>query len=274
MSDNGNRRFWRHTWSENAFLLGFVLGLGACAGDLPEVELGPVPDIAKGISKEGAEIHDPWEKMNRGTFWFNLQVDKYFLRPVAVGYKFVLPGQVQNSVGNMLDNASSPVTFANDLLQGEFKRSGVTLGRLFANSTAGIGGLFDVAGRIGLPKHTSDFGQTLAVWGAGEGPYLMLPLLGPSNLRDSIGGTVDVFFDPLTYVYFFNDIEYGSAAQRTLSATNFRAVNMEQIDELQATSIDFYATVRSAYQQARQKHIYGDSTVNADFNEDAFDEFE
>jgi len=255
-------------------MLGLVFGLGACAGDLPEVEPGAVPDIAKQASDEVAEIHDPWEGMNRRVFWFNLKADKYVLRPAATGYDYVLPGKVQNSIHNLLENASSPVTFANDLLQGEFKQSGVTLGRLIANSTVGVGGLFEVADHIGLPKHKSDFGQTLALWGASQGPYMMLPLLGPSNVRDGFGSSVDVFLDPLTYVYFFHDIDYGGVAQRTLSAIDFRAANMAQIDELQATSVDYYATVRSAYQQARQKHIYGESTSDADFNDDAFDDFD
>lgn len=248
--------------------LGFVLA--SCAGKLPKVEPGAVPDEAPVQEISSSEVQDPWESMNRATFWFNLKLDKYLLRPAAIGYRLALPQQVQVSIHNLLDNASSPVTFANDLFQGEFKRSGVTIGRLVTNSTVGIGGLFDVAAHVGLKKHKSDFGQTLALWGTGKGPYLMIPLLGPSNVRDGFGRAVDVFLDPLTYVYFFYDVEYGGAAQRALGAIDFRARNLESLDELQATSIDYYATVRSAYGQARRQRIYGESAADEEFDEDAF----
>lgn len=161
-----NRRYFSASdWARRACLLGFALGLSACAGSLPEVDPGPVPDIAVSAPEAELEIHDPWESFNRGTFWFNLQVDKYLLRPAALGYRFVLPSQVRASVGSLLDNASSPVTFANDLLQGEVEQGGITLGRLVANSTIGVGGLFDVAAKVGFPGHESDFGQTMALWG-------------------------------------------------------------------------------------------------------------
>jgi phospholipid-binding lipoprotein MlaA len=269
-----SENFSARDWARGACLLGVALGLSACAGSLPEVDPGPVPDIAKSAPEVEHEIHDPWESLNRSTFWFNLQVDKYLLRPAALSYRFVLPSQVRASVGSLLNNVSSPVTFANDLLQGEVKQGGITLGRLVANSTIGVGGLFDVAAKAGFPGHESDFGQTMALWGAGEGPYLMLPLLGPSNVRDGIGRGVDVFLDPLTYVYVFHDIEYGGAAQRALNAIDFRASNFEQIDDLAANSVDYYAVVRSAYQQARQQRIYGNSPSAPAMDDAAFDNFE
>ncbi len=274
MGDSGQELFRRSTAKTGLMLAALALLVSACAGKLPEVEPGAVPDIAKEAPETSESVSDPWEGMNRSIFWFNLQVDRFLLRPAAIGYRFALPNPVQKSVHNLLENASSPVTFANDLLQGEFKRSGVTLGRLVTNSTVGVGGLFDVADRFGWERHKSDFGQTMALWGAGDGPYMMIPLLGPANVRDGFGRAVDVFLDPLTYVYFFHDVEYVGPAQRALSAIDYRARNLEQIDELQASSVDYYAVVRSAYQQARRKHIFGEEVIDQNFDDGAFDDME
>ena len=274
MIDSGQKYPARKNSGRGVFVAVLGLILSACAGKLPDVEPGAVPDVSGERQTNATEVQDPWEAMNRATFWFNLQMDRFLLRPAAIGYRFALPDPVQISIRNVLDNASSPVTFANDLFQGELKRSGVTFGRLIANSTVGVGGMFDVAAHIGLEKHKSDFGQTLALWGAGDGPYLMLPLLGPSNVRDGFGRAVDTFLDPLTYVYYIHDVEYIGAAQRALDAIDFRARNLEHLDELQATSIDFYAAIRSAYQQSRRRHIYGESANDDNFDSYAFDDIE
>ncbi len=274
MGGSGQEHFWRKKARRGLTFAALALLLAACAGKLPEAEPGPVLDVAEEPTDPAVNVPDPWEGVNRAIFWFNLQVDQFLLRPAAIGYRFALPDPVQNSVRNLLDNASSPVTFANDLFQGEFKRGGLTFGRLITNSTVGVGGLFDVTAHFGWDRHKSDFGQTLALWGTGDGLYLMLPLLGPSNVRDGFGRAVDVFLDPLTYVYFFHDVEYGAAAQRTMEAIDYRGRNLERIDELQASSVDYYAVVRSAYQQARRQHIYGVGSVDQNFDDGAFDDVE
>lgn len=274
MGDGGRKYVWRGMARRGVVIAALGFMVSACAGKLPAVDPGVVPDIAKEPLETAAATQDPWESINRATFWFNLKMDRFLLRPAAVGYRFVLPGPVQRSVRNVLDNASAPVTMANDLFQGEFKRSGTTFGRLVTNSTVGVGGIFDVAARLGWEKHKADFGQTLALWGTSDGPYLMLPVMGPSNVRDGFGRAVDVFLNPLTYVYFIYDVEYGGAAQRALEAIDFRARNLERIDELEASSVDYYAAVRSAYGQARHKRIFGDSASEENLNDDAFDDFE
>lgn len=272
MGDSGQGYSYRKKAGRGLTFAASGLLLAACAGTLPEATPGAVPDIAEEPAGLAVDVPDPWEGVNRAIFWFNLQMDRFLLRPAAIGYRFALPSPVQTSIHNLLENASSPVTFANDLFQGEFKRGGTTLGRLIANSTIGVGGLFDVAHHLGWERHRADFGQTLALWGTGDGPYLMLPLLGPSNVRDGFGRAVDVFLDPLTYVYFFHDVEYGAAGQRALAAIDARGRHLERIDELRASSVDYYAAVRSAYQQARRQHIHGAGSVDQSFDDGAFDD--
>ena len=149
------------------------------------------------------EANDPLEPMNRYFFELNYAADELLFKPLAGWYYVALPNFAQDGVRNALRNVRSPVVLANDLFQGETDRAGVTVERFLVNSTMGVGGLFDIASRIGLDYHDEDFGQTLAVAGVGEGPYLMLPLLGPSNPRDAVGRAVDMLFDPLTYVGMF-----------------------------------------------------------------------
>ena len=133
------------------------------------------------------EASDPLEPLNRAIFSFNLTLDKAILRPIATVYNAALPDPVRDGVRNFLNNLRTPIILANDVLRGEIGRAGDTVGRFLLNSTLGVGGLFDIASELGFDFHNEDFGQTLAVWGIGEGPYLMLPIFGPSNPRDAVG---------------------------------------------------------------------------------------
>jgi phospholipid-binding lipoprotein MlaA len=202
------------------------------------------------------EANDPLEPMNRYFFEVNYALDELFLKPLAGWYYIALPNPAQDGVRNFLRNLSSPVIFANDLFQGETDRAGTTLIRFLVNSTIGIVGLIDVAGEMGYPYHDEDFGQTMAVAGVDEGPYLVLPLLGPSNPRDAGGRVVDIFLDPLTYITYGNDtlaeLMYVRAG---LTAVDARARNLKTFDEIRAGSLDYYATIRSLYRQRRNDAI-------------------
>ena len=201
------------------------------------------------------EENDPLELFNRFAFSFNLALDTFIFRPGAATYRFLLPVEVRDSVRNALRNLSTPVVLANDLLQGELERAETTLVRFFVNSTVGLLGLFDVAADWGYPYHDEDFGQTLAVHGVGEGFYLVLPILGPSNPRDGIGILVDTFLDPLTYVAKANDAEEYLIARTAVAGIDLRSRNIEALDDLKRDSIDFYARIRSLYRQKRINDI-------------------
>ena len=200
-------------------------------------------------------LNDPVEPLNRTFFEFNRGVDTVVLRPLAETYRTVLPQGGQDMVRNFLNNLKSPVVLANDLLQGEVERAGETLGRFVVNTTMGVGGLFDVAS---TEHHTEDFGQTLAVWGVGEGPYLVLPLFGPSNPRDAFGVGVDSVGDPLSL--WANNTErdaitYGRFGADAIDSYSRAMGDLETIEE---TSIDFYAAIRSLSRQHRRHQIeYG-----------------
>lgn len=229
------------------------------------------------------ETNDPLEPMNRAIFEFNVAVDKYILTPVARGYEFILPQLVRDSVRSFLRHLKTPVILANDLLQGETERAGETMGRFVFNSVMGIGGLFDPAGEATLAYHEEDFGQTLAVWGVDEGPYLMLPFFGPSNVRDGIGiHVVDHGLDPLSYVGYNSDTfiaEHNGMIRGVTEAVDTRSRNWRDVRELEESSLDFYAAVRSLYRQQRQKLITNGEADSAaassslNFEMD-FDEFE
>lgn len=197
------------------------------------------------------EINDPIEPFNRAVFSFNQFADGILIKPITLAYRTFVPPEPREGVRNFLANLRSPIVLANDLLQGEFDRAVVTVQRFAINSTAGLGGLFDVAATFGIEGHSEDFGQTLAVWGSGEGPYLMLPLLGPSNPRDATGLIVDSLFDPLWYLAS-SDALWTRALVRGLYE---RERVLDALDEIERTSLDFYATLRSLYRQRRADHI-------------------
>ncbi|HVZ91711.1 MAG TPA: VacJ family lipoprotein [Rhizomicrobium sp.] len=203
---------------------------------------------------ESLAQNDPYEPSNRRIFAMNQTIDRNFARPVAVFYNRAVPEPLRDGVHNMLANMDEPVTFANDILQGEKTRSLETFGRIVINSTLGVGGLIDMAAKMGIPPHTEDFGQTLGVYGAGEGPYFVAPLLGPAPPRDLGGRVVDIFFDPFTYARFdgYKTLGYSRAGMGLL---DLRARNVSTLDQIERTSVDFYATQRSLYRQYRNSEI-------------------
>ena len=205
------------------------------------------------------DINDPFESINRVSFNATLAVDKTIYHPVAVGYRRVLPTPVRTVVRNFLNNLDSPIIFTNDILQGEMDRAGVTLIRLGINTTLGLGGLVDVAHRWGFIRHYEDFGQTLAVYGVGEGPYLFVPLVGPGNPRDILGWGVDLAFDPLTYAQW-RDKQLWQIGRAGVDFVDLRARNIETLDDVERTSLDFYASVRSLYRQTRNNEIRNGAT--------------
>jgi phospholipid-binding lipoprotein MlaA len=232
-----------------AVLLGLIL-LGGCATP---------PSNDPEALEAYKEANDPLEPMNRYFFELNYAADELLFKPLAGWYYVALPNFAQDGVRNALRNVRSPVVLANDLFQGETDRAGVTVSRFLVNSTMGIGGLFDIASRMGLEYHDEDFGQTLAVHGVGEGPYLMLPLLGPSNPRDAAGRVVDMLFDPLTYIGIFavDNIGLGAAV---VDGMDTRARNLKTLDEIRKGSLDYYATIRSLYRQRRNDEINNGKT--------------
>lgn len=208
------------------------------------------------------EANDPLEGWNRYIFEVNLGLDKLLFRPLAEIYRAALPDIVQDVVRNFLNNLRTPVILLNDLMQGEFDRAWTTTARFGINTTAGVLGLWDFATDWGYPRHDEDFGQTLATWGVGEGPYLMLPLLGPSNARDAVGRIVDYVIHP--WNWFVPDgfltgsdgiCDICDTMSTGLDAFDQRSRNIEAIDDLESNSLDFYATVRSLYRQRRQDQI-------------------
>jgi phospholipid-binding lipoprotein MlaA len=215
--------------------------------------------LGAGSARAQEAVSDPFEPFNRSMFAFNNTVDQYALEPVAKGYRAVTPSPVRAGVRNALSNLSAPVTFANDVLQVAPGRAGNTLARFGINTTLGVVGLFDVASEMGLAKHSEDFGQTLGRWGVGPGPFLMLPLLGPSNLRDAPSRVVDAAFQPLNYAQFDGD-DAVRATRGVLGAVSAREGAIEAIDSLRATSIDPYIAVRSSYATLRESAIRNGQT--------------
>jgi len=217
-----------------------VLGLVGCASTPP----------SPGSTAE----NDPYETTNRKIFAFNDNLDKHFAKPLAQFYTDHVPDGARDGIHNFLTNLDQPVIFANDVLQGEAELAAQTLGRFAFNSTFGIGGFMDEWAKAGRPEHTTDFGVTLGVWGVDEGPYLVLPVLGPSNPRDAVGTGVDEVLDPSTWITWRSDI-YFKLGRGGLGLVDERAQNLETLDQIERTSVDFYATMRSLYRQHRQAEI-------------------
>jgi len=201
-----------------------------------------------------ASSSDPWQGFNRNMFGVHQAVDGVVLEPVARGYRAITPRPVRTGVLNFLRNLKAPVIFANDVLQGEVGRAGNTAGRFAINTTLGIGGIFDPATSMGLERHDEDFGQTLAVWGIPSGPYLFVPLMGPTTVRDGAGQLVDSVFDPLTWADF-DDVDTVRAARGVMTGIATRELLIEQIDSFEAQGGDLYVTYRSAYEVSREAAI-------------------
>jgi phospholipid-binding lipoprotein MlaA len=207
--------------------------------------------VALAAVPAAAAENDPLESLNRGVFAVNRVLDGLILRPAAILYRGIVPRPVRRGVHNFLGNLASPVIFANNVLQGDEAAAGNTFARFLVNSTIGLGGLIDVADGLGYERQSQDFGLTLGRWGLREGPYLMLPVLGPSSPRDLGGRVADGLGDPLTYLLPLEArIGRGGA-----EAVDFRERNLEAIDELERTSLDYYAAVRSIYRQQRRSAL-------------------
>jgi phospholipid-binding lipoprotein MlaA len=199
---------------------------------------------------------DPLEPMNRKIFAFNQGVDKVVLKPVAKGYVRVIPARGRDGIRNFIKNLNEPVVLANNILQGQFKRAWTTTERFVLNSTVGLVGVMDFAGRHGLARQIGDFGQTLYAWGVHAGPYLVVPVFGPTTPRDGIGEGVDILMDP--FVYVIPHIKYRGTVnilKTALGGIDLRARNLDVLDEVQHESVDFYAAMRSLYRQNRQAEL-------------------
>ena len=209
---------------------------------------------------EEKKVKDCFEKINRVTFAFNMDLDKVLFRPVASGYR-KLPSPVRVGTSNALNNLSNLVTIPNNILQGDLRAAGNNSIRFIINSTIGIVGIFDPANALGFEKlEKEDFGQTFGTMGIGEGCYLVLPVLGPSTLRDTVGSLVSISGGDAWYnVTVKNDTQYLKESDYYFSklseGIDFRAKNLESFDSLEKTSVDFYATVRSLYLQDRERKI-------------------
>lgn len=204
---------------------------------------------------------DPFESVNRGIYQFNDTLDRYVLRPTAVGYRKVTPDPVERGVGNFFENLAYPVTALNSFFQAKFHNGTTDVARFVVNSTIGIGGLFDVATGLGLEEHDEDFGQTLGYWGLGQGPYLMLPLLGPTTGRDGVGRLADSFANPLSYV----DSLAVQFSLRALELLDLRA-GLLGFDKSVRDAFDPYLFVRSAYLERRLSLVHDGNPPREQFD--------
>ena len=226
-----------------------------------------------------SEVKDCFEKLNRATFAFNQALDGIIFKPVASAYK-ILPSPVKSGVSNSLDNLSNLVTVPNNILQGDFKTAGINTGRFVINSTVGILGLIDVAQLLGLPEYEKeDYGQSLARHGVGPGCYVVLPVLGPSTARDTVGSSLNFLGGDAWYnvtvrndTHYFSDIDYYSS--KVTGGVDFRAKNYNSIENLQKNSLDFYASVKSLYLQDRQQKILNTKRVIDTQNDSDWEEID
>ena len=208
-----------------------------------------------------ANENDPFEPVNRNIFKFNNKLDDLFFKPVAKGWR-KLPDIPRKPLSNLANTAKTPISLANAILQLNKESIGNIIGRFLINMTFGLGGMFDVAGTDSfgnVPDVEEDFGQTLAVWGVPDGPYVMLPIFGPSSVRDAVGLGVDTITNPLSFAYRMNNI----GLEARLSGPTVRGVTtrekyLDYLDEMKEGSLDFYATMRSLYRQKRRKDISGE----------------
>ncbi len=225
---------------------------GLASGVLAGCATPPADPTARA---EFEQNNDPLEPANRYFFELNRFADFLLIRPWADTYRRVVPTYGQQRVHNILSNMGQPLDFANELLQGRFPDSANTAGRFLINTTLGVGGIFDVATDFGLPNKDADFGQTLYTWGFPEGPYLVLPLLGPSNPRDAVGFGVDAYADPVGQAFSIGKLSVANYSTFGANAIDKRAEYVEPMDALEKSSIDFYAAVRSMARQHRAKDL-------------------
>jgi len=222
---------------------------------------------------EALEVNDPLEPMNRVIFVVKDFLDRLLFNPITELCRFVVPDYPRERIANVVSNMGEPVTFANNMLQGETSRAGITAERFTVNTLAGVGGIFEVADDLDLYKQQGDFGQTLSVWGVGSGPYLVLPFFGPSNIRDAVGLGVDTIMSPWQWIAadggreVKNDLVYSYFAADGLTR---REAVLDEYEALRAGSLDFYAQMRSIYRQYRDKQlglVSPDASKGFDFTE-------
>ena len=229
--------------------------------------------------KNSVQVKDCFESLNRATFALNQGLDNVIFEPIAKAYR-ILPSPVRSGTSNALDNLSTLVTIPNNVLQGDFKKAGINTGRFIINTTLGIAGIFDLAQKIGFPDYEKeDYGQTLGAMGVGEGCYLVLPVLGPSTVRDTAGSFVNILGGDAWYnisagkdTQYFSDFDYYST--RAGSGIDFRAKNIDSFENLEKNSMDFYASVRSLYLQDRQKKIANSNSITETQNDSDWEEIE
>ena len=247
--------------------------LNAVAGSDGETE------ISSNKNNNQSEVKDCFETINRGLFAFNQGLDKAIFKPLAKGYR-KLPQPLRSGTSNVISNLGNVVTIPNNILQGQMKDASMNSLRLIINSTLGIAGIFDVASYYGIEKRDKeDYGQTLGTWGVGEGCYFVLPVLGPTTVRDSIGSIVNVMGGDAWYnVTVANDTQYFNEADyylsRVTSGVDFRAKNLESFDSLEKTSIDLYASIRSLYLQDRQRKIQNIDQATETMSDDDWEEID
>ena len=230
-------------------------------------------------NKNSGEVKDCFESVNRATFKFNQVLDGVVFEPLAKAYR-VLPSPVRAGTSNALDNLSTLVTIPNNLLQGDLKKATVNTGRFIVNTTIGVVGIFDVAEKVGFPEYEKeDYGQTLGVMGVGEGCYVVLPVLGPSTVRDTVGSLANLMGGDAWYnvtvandTQHFSDFDY--YATRAGAGIDFRAKNIESFDNLEKNSIDFYASIRSLYLQDRAKKIANSNATTEAMDDGDWEEIE
>ena len=233
------------------FITFLLITFNANAGSDGKIEL---------TNNQPTEIKDCFEKLNRTTFALNQSLDRTIIKPIAKGYRN-LPDPIQRGTNNAVNNLSNLITIPNNVLQGDFKTAAINTARLALNTTIGLLGTIDIANKMGFPKYVKeDYGQTLGVWGVGPGCYIVLPVLGPSTLRDTAGSFVNIMGgDPWYNASAHGNNEFLSQrvylTSKALSGINFRANNLESIDNLEKNSMDFYASVRSLYTQDRKNKI-------------------
>ena len=198
--------------------------------------------------------NDPYEPTNREMLQLNGKIDRYFVVPTVAVYFVLVPDSGRRAVHRFLENLTLPTTLVNDLLEGQAKRGGQTVARFVINTTIGFGGFLDPAGRMKIPDHGADFGVTLGAWGVDEGPYMVLPFLGPSNPRDAIGLAADVGLDPTNYIPFKQHI-WWSAGRYYFTVLDLRGQTFQTVQTIQRSSIDYYSALRSFYRQLRANAV-------------------
>ena len=205
-------------------------------------------------SPEALAANDPYEQTNRQMLDFNGKLDRYVVIPSVAVYFVLVPEAGRRGVHNFLGNLSLPTIFVNDMLQGEVTRGSQSAARFVINTGFGFGGFFDPARKMGIPAHGEDFGQTLAVWGVGEGPYLVLPFFGPSNPRDAAGLATDAVIDPTNFIHFKQHL-WWAGAREYFTFLDLKGQTYQTIQGIQRSSVDYYASLRSLYRQLRESEI-------------------